>query len=427
MKKILNLLLILFLATQIGHALEALDEEANKMYQQAYKLVTDKKWDKAIEIFKDLLDKYPDSSWEDDATFWICYASEKNGRKMEKSFECYEDFIDDFSDSKWADDALQNLGQLAQDLKNDGKPEYLERVKNLENEVNNELSLAAIRALSSRGDRQSFDSIVRIFDSNKNQSLRKKMVYIIGSFESKESATKLMDIVENDPDKDVRSEAIFWLSDNDPTEEIAEFLQNTALNDKEYKVQKKALFSLSNMDNEFGIPYLYKIAQDHSNDDIRADAIFWIGQSSQNPKTLKNLSQFARDDKSFAVQKKAIFALAEMELDAALDELVLLSKELKNAELRSNALFWLSQNTSSEKHISAIRDAAFNDPEERVQEKAVFALHELDNNKGLDDLIDIAKNHPSVRVRKKAIFWLGENGDDRAVQALEDILMSPKK
>ncbi len=427
MKKITTVFLVLFLIAQTSYALNELDDDANKLYQDAYKLIMDKNWEDAIEKFELFLDKYSDSSWEDDATFWICYAHEKNGRKDEKSFECYEDFIHDFEDSKWGDDALQNLAELARQLNNDGKPEFLERLEEIEKEISDEFSLTAIRALSSRGDKQSFKSIVRIFDSNKNQNLRKKMVYIIGSFESDESAKKLMDIVKNDPDKDVRSEAIFWLSDMEPTEEIAEFLLNSALSDEDKKVQKKALFSLSNMDNDFGIPYLYDIANKHNNDDLRAKAIFWIGQNSQDQKSLKNLSQFARKDKSFAVRKKAIFALAEMETDAAMDELVLLSKELENVELRANSLFWLSQNASSQKHISAIRDAAFNDPEERVQEKAVFALHELDNNKGLDDLIDIAKNHPSTRVRKKAIFWLGENGDDRAIQALEDILMAPKQ
>jgi len=433
MKKILNTLLFIFLLTQVSHALDTRDDDANKLYQEAYKLVTDKNWDKAISTFEDLLDKYPDSSWRDDATFWICYANDKKGRKKEMSFECYEDFIRHFDNSKWRDDALQNLAKIAQDLKNDGKPEFLEQVKIMENEMNDELSLAAIRALSSRGNKKSLESIIRIFDTNKNERLRKKMIYIIGSFgsdtgnlESDIASKKLMDIAENDPDMDVRNEAVFWLSDNDPTEEIAEFLQKIALNDKEYKVQKKALFSLSEMNNEFGIPYLYKIAEDHSNDDVRANAIFWIGQNSQSPKTLKNLSQFAREDKSFEVQKKAIFALAQMETNASLDELVLLSKELKNVELRANSLFWLAQNASSSRHIKAIKDAAYNDPEIHVQQKAVFALYELDNNTGLDELIDIAKNHPSAQVRKKAIFWLGENGDDRAVDALEEILMNPK-
>ncbi|KAA3615697.1 MAG: outer membrane protein assembly factor BamD [Calditrichaeota bacterium] len=424
MKKIIYSLIVLFLFAQSNYALDALDDEANKLYQDGYKLILDKDWNSAIETFEKLLDKYSDSSWEDDATFWICYAHEKKGRKKENSFECYEDFIKDFEDSKWRDDALQNMAKIAQEI---GNSDYTTRVKNLENELDDELSLAAIRALSSRGDTKAFESIIRIFNSNKKPGLRKKMVYIIGSFETSASAKKLMEIAEDDADKDVRREAIFWLSNNEPTEEIADFLVNSALNDKDRDVQKKALFSLSNMDNQFGIPYLYKIAEKHSNDDLRADAIFWIGQNSEDLESLKKLSNFAREDKAFAVQKKAIFAISQIETSTALDELVILSKELKNKELRANALFWLSQNATSKKHIGAIRDAAYNDKDGHVQEKAVFALHQLEKNKGLDDLIKIAKDHPSSRIRKKAIFWLGQSDDDRAIDALEDILMAPKK
>ncbi len=427
MKKIITTVFVLLLIAQTGYALEKLDDNANKLYQDAYKLVLDKNWEDAIEKFEQLLDKHSDSSWEDDATFWICYAHEKKGRNNEKSFECYEDFIHDFEDSKWNDDALQNLAQLARQLNNDGKPEFLQRVGEIEKEISDEFSFAAIRAISSRGDKKAFESITRIFDSNKKPNLRKKMVYIIGSFETTAAANKLMDIVKNDPDNDVRSEAIFWLSDNEPTKKIADFLVNSALNDKEESVQKKAMFSLGAMDNDFGIPYLYDIAKKHSNDDMRANAIFWIGQNIHDSHSIKKLSQFAREDKSFAVQKKAIFALAQMESEAALDELVLLSKKLENAKLRAHSLFWLSQESSSPKHIAAIKEAAYNDPDEHVQQKAVFALYELDDNKGLDDLINIAKSHPSTRVRKKAIFWLGENGNSRAIDALEEILMAPKK
>ena len=169
-------------------ALDTTDDEANKLYQQAYNNVLDKNWDDAIDQFRDLLKKYRDSSWEDDAEFWLCYAQEKSSNNLEEAFECLEDFVDDFEDSKWRDDAIQNMGRIAQELEKQGKAEYLLQVKTIENDVSDELSLTAIRALSSRGDEKAFKSIIKIYDSNKNARIRKKMVYIIGSFESKESA-----------------------------------------------------------------------------------------------------------------------------------------------------------------------------------------------------------------------------------------------
>lgn len=425
--KVLIISILLFMLFQALPAKGISDDDANKLYQEAYSLVLDKKWDEAIEKFELLLDKYHSSSWADDAQFWMCYAMEKRDNNPEKAFNCYEDFAQSHKESQWRDDAIQNLARLAGELKEEGKTEYGLRLKAIEDEMNDELSLAAIQALSSRGDERAFKALVKIYDNNTNERIRKKMVYIIGSFESKASVEKLEDIAKNDKDDDIRAEALFWLADQNSTKEIAEFLLDRALNDKSVKVQKKAVFSLGDMDNNLGIPFLYKVATDHKDEDIRAEAVFWIGDRAKSVESVKKLATFALNDKSDKVRKKAIFALSETEMDAAVDELIAISKKHKDPDLRANALFWLSQNEVSPKKIMAIKEAAFNDPDQKVQEKAVFALHELENNQGLDELINIAKNHPSPQIRKKAIFWLGETNDDRAVNALEEILMMPKK
>ena len=67
---------------------------------------------------------------------------------------------------------------------------------------------------------------IKIYNKNPNDRIRKKMVYIIGSFETKESSEKLKEMAINDPNEEIRSEAIFWLSDQRPTKEIANFLNS---------------------------------------------------------------------------------------------------------------------------------------------------------------------------------------------------------
>jgi len=425
MKTLITVFIILLL-TQTIFALELSDDEANKLYQEAYNLVLDKNWSDAIEKFEMLLDKYSDSSWEDDARFWMCYSLEKLNNDLEGSFACFEDFVSSYEDSKWRDDAIQNLARLARELQKEGKDEYNMQFKIIQDEESDELTLAAIQALSSRGDQRAFETLLKIYDNNKSDRIRKKMVYIIGSFENRASIEKLKDIAANDNNEDIRGEALFWLADDNETKDVAEFLLDTALNDKSLKVQKKAIFSLGDMDKSFGIPYLYTVAKEHKNENLRSEAVFWIGENATTIESVKQLSDFAFNDKSEKVRKKAIFALSETETEAGVDELITISKKHKDPDLRANALFWLSQNDVSIKKITAIKEAVYNDTDQKVQEKAVFALHELDNKTGLDELINIAKNHNSTRIRKKAIFWLGESNDERAIEALEEILMTPK-
>ena len=68
-----------------------------------------------------------------------------------------------------------------------------------------------------------------------------------------------------------------------------------------------------------------------------------------------------------------------------------------------------------------------NDKDQNVQEKALFAISQLDEDLGVPILIDVAGNHPNLQLRKKAIFWLGQTDDERAAAALEDILFKTEK
>ena len=90
--------------------------------------------------------------------------------------------------------------------------------------------------------------------------------------------------------------------------------------------------------------------------------------------------------------------------------------------MRQDAIFWLGQAAKSEKVINQLKDFVLNDKSPEIQEKALFAISQLEDNQGVPILIDIAKNHKDTRLRKKAIFWLGQSDDERAAEALEDIL-----
>ncbi|MCB0282490.1 MAG: HEAT repeat domain-containing protein [Calditrichaeota bacterium] len=490
MKKVILLALLLsgFLCAAVSP-----DEKANELYEKGYKLVLEKDWAKASDIFNELLSKYASSSWADDAQFWLCYSIEKSEQNLEASFDCYSRFIEKYPESKWHDDAMQNMVRLAEELDKQDKPVYRERLKMIENKESDEVSLAVLHALQSRGDEKALEAVLKIFDSTKNENIRKKMVYIIGSFEDNQAREKLISIAKSDNQVEMRADALFWLAQNRTDKNTAEFIKDRALNDPDEKVQKKALFSLSEMADDTGMQYLYEIAENHKNSELRENAVFWIGENAKNKtEALKKLKEYAINDKDFNVRKKAIFFFFQVDNEEAMDLLISLSKDLQDIELRSNALFWLSQNARSEKHYAAISYAANNDPEykvrkkaifaisqlpqnvaqkrlieiaekhtdadlrseavfwlsqletnteilkklkeialtdneQKVQEKAVFSLYEMDNDAGIKDLIDIAKNHKNIAIRKKAIFWLGQSGADEAVKALEDILFNQPK
>jgi HEAT repeats len=89
-------------------------------------------------------------------------------------------------------------------------------------------------------------------------------------------------------------------------------------------------------------------------------------------------------------------------------------------EVRKKAIFWLGQ-LAGKKAIESLGDIVFSDEETDIQKQAVFALSQLDEGQGISKLIKIANTHPNPKIRKNAIFWLGESDDERALDALIDM------
>lgn len=116
-------------------------------------------------------------------------------------------------------------------------------------------------------------------------------------------------------------------------------------------------------------------------------------------------------------------ALTAMALHAAPEAVTALLDLAKHAsaDVRGNALFWLAQRAADEAR-AAITRAIEEDPETEVKRRAVFALSEMADGKGVPLLIDLARRHKNPAVREQAFFWLGESEDPRALAFFEEVL-----
>ena len=134
------------------------------------------------------------------------------------------------------------------------------------------------------------------------------------------------------------------------------------------------------------------------------------------------LSQVAEQaGTSDRARKGAVSALAQHRAPEAVTALVRLARRAPEADLRGDALFWLSQRAGDQAQ-AAITDAIEHDPETQVKKKAVFALSQLPADEGVPKLIAVARTHKNPAVRKQAMFWLGQSKDPRAIAFFEEIL-----
>jgi len=167
-------------------------------------------------------------------------------------------------------------------------------------------------------------------------------------------------------------------------------------------------------------PLLERFAGKDNRDDVREQAVFWLGQRGGEQGFLF-LRDLLRGNESRELQKKAVFAISQSEVPAAMTELIDLARHHKSSEIRRESIFWLGQK-AGEKAANELRRAVDEDPDDDVREHAVFAISQLPRDRSVPLLIDLVRKHKSANVREKALFWLAQTGDPRAIDLIEEIL-----
>ncbi len=256
--------------------------EAQQAYQDAYKLILQGHWRRALETFREYLTKYPQSHYEDDARFWVCYSLEHSGVDDEEVFHAYNAFITDYPDGKssWDDDAKDSLVRIgrrlaAVDRKN--KAKYGPIVDAIIKDANAEVALAAIYSLQRSGGEHATEVILKTYDPTGDENYRKKVVMIIGRLEGPEVLNKLADIAVNDPSNEVRRAAIRSIGRSDEAE-AADALMKLAKQSDDSAVRVDAVRSLGRMDDEKAVDLLLDIAMNDSHIRVRTEAVTALGR-----------------------------------------------------------------------------------------------------------------------------------------------------
>ena len=83
----------------------------------------------------------------------------------------------------------------------------------------------------------------------------------------------------------MRGQALFWLATRASREALSA-ITGAIENDPDTEVKKKAVFALSQMPKDEGVPRLIDVARTNKNGEVRKQAMFWLGQSN-DPRAIK--------------------------------------------------------------------------------------------------------------------------------------------
>jgi HEAT repeat protein len=162
------------------------------------------------------------------------------------------------------------------------------------------------------------------------------------------------------------------------------------------------------------------IDREDAPDDLKANAIFWLGQE-HGGENIQYLQEIYPRLKTEELKEKVIFSISQNDDERSrrwLLDLALNPNE--SMELRKKALFWAGQ-----KGDVAIGDLAklydtMNDRE--MKEQLIFAYSQRHEPEAVDQLMAIAEKEPDKELRNKAIFWLGQSHDPRVPEFLLRII-----
>ncbi|MGH8310583.1 MAG: HEAT repeat domain-containing protein, partial [Steroidobacteraceae bacterium] len=249
--------------------------------------------------------------------------------------------------------------------------------------------------------------------------LRRKAVFLISQKHSSRSADILITAIREDPDEEVRKQAVFWLAQTRDSR-VPGVLRDLVRSGSR-ELQKNAVFSLTQLGGGEGNAALRELAgSDNTPEEIRSEAIFWLGQksSSENGQFLRDLFKRVR---SSELKDKIIFSLSQQRgtgseqwlLDIAVDG-------GESVDVRKQALFWAAQNKS----ISFDRLAQLYDRtnETEIKEQLIFGFSQRNSREAVDKLMSIARSDRDKEMRKKAIFWLGQSRDPRVLDFLAEMI-----
>jgi HEAT repeat protein len=90
---------------------------------------------------------------------------------------------------------------------------------------------------------------------------------------------------------DTRATALFWVAQRAGDKAPGTITQ--ALEDPDTEVRKKAVFALSQLPKDEGVPKLIEVARTHRDAAVRKQAMFWLGQS-RDPRALTFFEQILR-------------------------------------------------------------------------------------------------------------------------------------
>lgn len=438
---------------------QAQGDVADSVYRAARQALNDNQYQRAAELFKSIRDRYPRSTYVPNTYYWQAFAQYRDGSsdQLRAAREALKAQKDKYPRASTRRDAEALLRRVQGALARLGDAEAAAAAVSDADQVapavpvqpaqpaqpavpptprgsrrgsndrcdddDDDIRIAALNAVLQMDADRAVPLLKTVLARRDEGSacLRRKAVFLVSQKRSDETSRILLDAVRNDPDQEVREQAVFWLSQV-PGEETVTALDSILQDPKaDPAIQEKAIFALSQHRSPRAGTILcsYSGRRDRPAE-LREKSIFWLGQrrAAENQQCLRDLYRTLDTDE---LKEKVIFSLSQMGgadnyrwlMDIALNQ-------RENIELRKKALFWAGQGSHVDIADLVRLYDSMNDRE--MKEQLIFVYSQRREDAALEKLFQIGRNDPDRELRKKAIFWVGQSRSPKAAQYLQELI-----
>jgi len=442
-------------------------------FREGRDFIEAQKWQQASDKFNDFIKGYPKDKDLDAALYWYGYALQKQNRNDEAATALIK-LMDRFPNSSWrqeakallvvlgrkdaVDDALnkedceikilalQSLFQADEEraigivtealrtnppkcqgfqaaavsiLGSHGGPRVVPILLDIaRNNPDPKLRLTAIRRLGDQKNDQVIDELIKIYDADKTKEIRAQILRALLDSRSPRGTAKVLEIARGGDDPALRQYAIRYLGDMNDAASLDELIRIYDT-DKTLAIRAQIIRAIADREDPKARAKLFEIARQGDTPELRIEAIRRLGDHQQV--TIDELLQIYTSETNPQIKQGLLRAFGDSNDPRARQKLLEIARGNDPVELRAYAVRQLGEKDDEQSVNQLI---SLYDAEQNVQVRMMLlrAFGDSKQKTAVRKLMAIAKNDPSVELRKVAVRFLGESNDPEALKFLEDIL-----
>jgi HEAT repeat protein len=392
---------------------------------------------RAAEAFAAIGSRFPKSGYAAEALYWRAFALYRVGstRELRQALESLRAQEKQFPDAYIAGDAQALRQRILGELASRGDTaagravtaeaqriaaEQSAGVDTACGDPDNDVKIAALNALAQMDSNRARTTLAHVLQRRDRGSvcLRRTAVLVLGQQLPAGAEGMLLDAARNDPDLEVRRQAVLWLSQFNTQQSVVAL--DSVIRGGSPEVTEYAVLTLSQLDTpEAQASLRVYAARSDLPAETRAQVIGWLLErpSEENAAFLRQLYGRLKDAD---LRRAIVESMAQTVNPANASWLVgVVEDTTQSVELRSRALEAAVECGAPVDALAPLYSPKL-DRQLRTQLIGVYTQHE--EPVVLDRIAEAAKHDPDPQLRNTALAYLTASRNPAAAKALQEIV-----